>query len=412
MAAESDASESVTDAGGEDAGEDANVLAIAMRALKNLKTATEQQSVRAHKRAVGKLCLLKTRLEASDDLSKDVAQVLVSAGAMINRAVTFATNDDDASDLSITLSLIFGLVVLCRTCPPARSEEDLDGLKKTIADYNAFTLACDRSDYVPHHVAAGAMLRLWSTPDGVEPTAIARHAAQRFFRATSAAMFLQKILEAADDDDDDDDSMFCSLSVGAVLEEANPELKEKKLQSIVDGADSEVGQQARHVGLEWHTAADLTIRSSPQVLRDLILSFLLPRELLGARKTLLLPREASKRAGVEHGMLLSQAHDAAMRGAPWSFSDDENPIHKICALLAGLAMLQLAKLKEADVRLATPFSGLLQIGFLELLPCSEKKRLVYDEELDLWRVYSQNPLTIHARGAGLDGLKACMLEMI
>ena len=391
MAAESDASESVTDAGGEDAGEDANVLAIAMRALKNLKTATEQQSVRAHKRAVGKLCLLKTRLEASDDLSKDVAQVLVSAGAMINRAVTFATNDDDASDLSITLSLIFGLVVLCRTCPPARSEEELDGLKKTIADYNAFTLACDRSDYVPHHVAAGAMLRLWSTPDGVEPTAIARHAAQRFFRATSAAMFLQKILEAADDDDDDDDSMFCSLSVGAVLEEANPELKEKKLQSIVDGADSEVGQQ---------------------VLRDLILSFLLPRELLGARKTLLLPREASKRAGVEHGMLLSQAHDAAMRGAPWSFSDDENPIHKICALLAGLAMLQLAKLKEADVRLATPFAGLLQIGFLELLPCSEKKRLVYDEELDLWRVYSQNPLTIHARGAGLDGLKACMLEMI
>ena len=391
MAAESDASESVTDAGGEDAGEDANVLAIAMRALKNLKTATEQQSVRAHKRAVGKLCLLKTRLEASDDLSKDVAQVLVSAGAMINRAVTFATNDDDASDLSITLSLIFGLVVLCRTCPPARSEEELDGLKKTIADYNAFTLACDRSDYVPHHVAAGAMLRLWSTPDGVEPTAIARHAAQRFFRATSAAMFLQKILEAADDDDDDDDSMFCSLSVGAVLEEANPELKEKKLQSIVDGADSEVGQQ---------------------VLRDLILSFLLPRELLGARKTLLLPREASKRAGVEHGMLLSQAHDAAMRGAPWSFSDDENVIHKICALLAGLAMLQLAKLKEADVRLATPFSGLLQIGFLELLPCSEKKRLVYDEELDLWRVYSQNPLTIHARGAGLDGLKACMLEMI
>ncbi len=391
MAAESDASESVTDAGGEDAVEDANVLTIAMRALKNLKTATEMQSVRAHKRAVGKLCLLKTRLEASDDLSKDVAQVLVSAGAMINRAVTFATNDDDASDLSITLSLIFGLVVLCKTCPPARSEEDLDGLKKTIADYNAFTLACDRSDYVPHHVAAGAMLRLWSTPDGVEPTAIARHAAQRFFRATSAAMFLQKILEAADEDEEEDDAMFCSLSVGAVLEEANPELKEKKLQSIVDGADSEVGQQ---------------------VLRDLILSFLLPRELLGARKTLLLPREASKRAGVEHGLLLSQAHDAAMRGAPWSFSDDENEIHKICALLAGLAMLQLAKLKEADVRLATPFSGLLQIGFLELLPCSEKKRLVYDEELDLWRVYSQNPLTIHARGAGLNGLKACMLEMI
>ena len=56
MAAESDASESVTDAGGEDAGEDANVLAIAMRALKNLKTATEQQSVRGRTSAPSESC--------------------------------------------------------------------------------------------------------------------------------------------------------------------------------------------------------------------------------------------------------------------------------------------------------------------------------------------------------------------
>ena len=64
--------------------------------------------------------------------------------------------------------------------------------------------------------------------------------------------------------------------------------------------------------------------------------------------SLLLPREASKRAGVEHGLLLSQAHDAAMRGAPWSFSDDPEKVHRICALLSGLAMLQLAKAKQAD----------------------------------------------------------------
>ena len=101
-----------------------------------------------------------------------------------------------------------------------------------------------------------------------------------------------------------------------------------------------------------------------------------------------------------------------MRGAPWSFSDDENEIHKICALLAGLAMLQLAKLKEADVRIATPFDGMLQVGFLELQPCAQKKRLVYDEEVNTWRVYSHEPLTIHARGVGLQGLKACVLDLI
>ena len=168
-------------------------------------------------------------------------------------------------------------------------------------------------------------------------------------------------------------------------------MQEKRLRGIVDGADSEVGQQ---------------------VLRDLILSFLLPRELLGARKTLLLPREASKRAGVEHGLLLSQAHDAAMRGAPWSFSDDPEKVHRICALLSGLAMLQLAKAKQADVRTAVPFDGMVQIGFLELQPSTHKKKLVYDEEIDTWRVYSRDPLTIHARGAGLEGLKTCILELI
>ena len=405
---------SVASAATSDGGEERerNSLDISMRALRNLKDALENDSVRAHRRGVAKLCQLKTRLEASDDLAKDVAQVLASAGAMVGRAVTFAVNEDDKSDLAITLSLLFGLVVLCKTCPPAPADE-LPALRETLRKYDAFTLVSDREDYVPHHVAAGALLRLWSTPDGVEPTAIARFAAQRFFRATSSAMFMGKILEAADEEEDgDDDAMFCSLSVGKVLEEANPEMQEKRLQGIVDGADSEVGQQARRLGIQPRALSNLTVCSSPQVLRDLILSFLLPRELLGARKTLLLPREASKRAGVEHGILLSQAHDAAMRGAPWSFSDDPEKVHRVCALLSGLAMLQLAKAKQADVRIAVPFDGMVQIGFLELQPSTHKKKLVYDEEIDTWRVYSRDPLTIHARGAGLEGLKACVLELI
>lgn len=368
---------------------DASVLDVAMRALKNLTMAIEQNSVRAHRRAVGKLCVLKARLLENDDLSKDVAQVLVSAGAKVSRAVTFATNDDDAADLGITLSLLFGLVVLCKTCPPASAGE-LSGLKKTLSDYDAFSYATDRELFVPHHVAAGALLRLWSTPNGVEKTAVARHAAQRFFRSTSSAMFLSRILSASEDDEEDDNAAFCSLGVGAMLEEANPEMQERRLAGIVESAESEVGQQ---------------------ILRDLILSFLLPREVLGARKTLLLPREASKRAGVEHGLLLSQAHDAAMRGASYSFSDDEEVIHKVCALLAGFAMLQLAKLKEADVRIAVPFAGILQIGFLELQPCSETRRLFYDEEMDVWRVYSRDPLAVHARGTGFEGLKTCILEL-
>ena len=256
--ASSDVSES-----GEEGHAEQTVLSLAMRALQNLKVAIESDSVRAHKRAVAKLCQLKLRLQASDELSKDVAQVLVSAGAMVGRAVTFAKNEDDAADLGITMSLLFGLVILCKTCLPARDEEELDGLKATLAAYDAFTIDGEREGYIPHHVAAGALLRLWSTPDGVAPTAIARHAAQRFFRATSGAMFLNKILLAADDDDEEDDSMFCSLSVGAVLQEANPDMQEKRLQGIVDGADSEVGQSVCRLEIQWRARSNLTVCFSP-----------------------------------------------------------------------------------------------------------------------------------------------------
>ena len=153
------ASTDVSESDAREEGDEVDVLSLAMRALQNLKTAIESDSVRAHKRAVAKLCRLKLRLEASDDLSKDVAQVLVSAGAIVNRAVTFATNEDDRSDLGITLSLLFGLVILCKTCPPARDQEELEGLKETLAVYDAFCIAGDRENYIPHHVAAGALLR-------------------------------------------------------------------------------------------------------------------------------------------------------------------------------------------------------------------------------------------------------------
>ena len=135
---------------------------------------------------------------------------------------------------------------------------------------------------------------------------------------------------------------------------------------IVDGADSEVGQQ---------------------VLRDLILSFLLPRELLGARKTLLLPREAIKRAGVEHGLLLSQAHDVAMRGAPWSFSDDENEIHKACALLAGVAILT-TRGGEDPIRKQDAFVGRVNLPFFETSPPNAGvKRLALSPDQQRWVLY-------------------------
>ena len=132
------------------------------------------------------------------------------------------------------------------------------------------------------------------------------------------------------------------------------------------------------------------------------------------RTTLQLPRDASKRAGEEHGLILARAHDAAMRSAPYSYAEDEDEVHQACALLSGFAMLQLAKEKNTDVRAAAPFSGLLQIFFLEAKP-RDGKKIFYDEEENQWSVYSRNEdsqLQIHTRGKGISGLKSCILEML
>ncbi len=369
-----------------------NNLQIALKVFSLVKTAIDTDSVRSHKRAVLKMCCLKERLQSgNDELVKDVAQVLLSAGAIATKAILFFSKSDDVEDFKTTATLLFILLILCKTCEPIQSDDDKAMFMKKLQDYGEYSIGSNNENFVRHDVAAHCMLRIWSTPELLSELGNVEEAAIQFFRATSSAMFLGKFLSASDVDDDGGD--FCSLNVGDFLSDANPELKEKQLKGIVDGADSEAGQT---------------------VLRDLILSFLLPRELIGVRTTLQLPRDASKRAGEEHGLILARAHDAAMRGAPYSYAEDEDEVHQACALLSGFAMLQLAKEKNTDVRAAAPFSGLLQIFFLEAKP-RDGKKIFYDEEETQWSVYSRNEdsqLQIHTRGKNLSGLKSCILEML
>lgn len=48
-----------------------------------------------------------------------------------------------------------------------------------------------------------------------------------------------------------------------------------------------------------------------QVLRDLLLSFLLPGGIVGVRRTLLLSRAASTAAGIDYADAVNQAHSVA-----------------------------------------------------------------------------------------------------
>lgn len=149
-----------------------------------------------------------------------------------------------------------------------------------------------------------------------------------------------------------------------------------------------------------------------QILRDLILSFKLPRSVVGLRRTCLLTREANKIATECHPDTLGGAHDAAMRGARWTWDKDEDPTHKMCALLAGLAV-QMCDGPQS-VRKDDMCDGRVQLPFLEThAPNSPGAlRLALLEHTHEWVVYSTNSrgaTTVRLRHAGGEGLCRAVL---
>jgi hypothetical protein len=165
------------------------------------------------------------------------------------------------------------------------------------------------------------------------------------------------------------------------------------MEAIVDSAESEMGQA---------------------LLRDLILSFKLPRSVVGVRPTLLLTREANALATRDHSDVLNAAHDAAMRGALWSWQHDPDRLHQMCALLAGLAIVLTGS--ADNVRRDDAFGGRVDLPFLATVPPSQsQKRLALCPRRDEWMVMaassgrSKSSLSVQCRGTGWDGFCQCVL---
>ena len=161
-------------------------------------------------------------------------------------------------------------------------------------------------------------------------------------------------------------------------------MQSEKLASLVSAAESEAGQV---------------------VLRDIILSFKLPLSVVGSRRTLLLPREANQIATKTYTNTLNAAHDAAMRGAEWSWKTDTDPIHKVSAVLAGLAVI-ISKTPDS-VRKGDAFGRLVNLPFIETLPPPNGVvRLALIPATRAWVVYkidSDGSPKVQASKAGFDG---------
>ena len=96
-----------------------------------------------------------------------------------------------------------------------------------------------------------------------------------------------------------------------------------------------------------------------------------------------------------------------MRGAVWEWDHTEKELHKVCALLAGLAIMLASKTQDA-VRKEDAFNGRVQLPFIETKPPKPgSRRIALIPCRNEWVVYSLDKSfkpKVQFRQAGFEGL--------
>jgi hypothetical protein len=305
----------------------------------------------------------------------------------LKRTHSAVESADVEAQLHTTTTLLFSLLVLGEAESGGSSADD-NGL---IGAWMAQTL--EQSMLKQEHSSWGALLRSGSEVCGAalrearrasdaNALEVVGQLAVVFFSCSVAAMVESALQKAADDS-----GGFLSLDAAGILEQVN-DVPEDRIRAIVGAAESDAGQM---------------------LLRDLVLSFRLPRSVLGLRRTLLLSRETTARATREFTSEVNMAHETAMAGAEAAWRGDQ--VQRTCALLAGLAII-LAPNPEA-LRKGTAFEGRVSLPFLECSPQQHTApRLALLPEKDEWVVYrvSQDArVTVSARYTGVEGLCRAVL---
>ena len=343
--------------------------------------------------------------------------LLLYAGVSAERRRMLSEDANEQSDLNVSIVLLFVLQLLCEGEPVA-SPMPSRGMSPSLAqpdgppvvtetveltDQEALSRAMDRSlqqqleeDAQKNdggwdealEMSSEALCRLCLSVGnrGRHTASLATYGdlASLFFRHSSLAL---KHSLLSSKQLDQDQSAFLTLGSVDFLEAANEEVKEANLAAIVSAGESEVGQQ---------------------IMRDLILSFSLPAKVVGVRRFPLLSREVNNVATTQYTQVLGNAHETAMNGAEWTWSNSENNTHRACALLAGLCILLAGRGSADHVRKSDCFKGRILLPFLETTPPDPKvSRMELIPHRNEWIVYhvdkNGQPI-VQLRAFGFEGL--------
>lgn len=428
-------------------------------------------AVKSHKSAVAHMCALRDVLIKSNGAStRDTQMLLLFSGISCQRRLILGSEGHEIEDLNVTLALLLVLQVLCKPRDqkagrpptpdgtpdetPDETPESTETPEPTATDdamrdppscndtlqtpptAAPMEVEADQAEQ-PMEPPPGAApseapldpIEAWSKQtlyermsnavpeDDVSWSAVLRATPQRVARAcleSGATLGAEGSLKAFVDlghtffrasalslqydllNQSREETNFLTLGAVDFVTRASGDRRKERLSAIADAAESESGQQ---------------------ILRDLVLSFTLPQSVVGTRRTPLLSREANTIATEHHAVTLGEAHDAAMRGAEWSWKSDENPIHQMAALLAGVCLLLLGGKGGSanDVRKSDAFSGRVSLPFLETpTPLPGVKRMALIPDTNVWIVYSidkRQQLHIHLRQNGFEGMCDAVLML-
>ena len=386
------------------------------------KTLAERLPLSAHLSIGRTLCKLRDAITSDKPVSIKAGKALLCCGiSMYRRHAVGEKAEEEGDDHEETMNLVKQssvLIFVLLACIEARSGSavDVDAARDVVERANAATLArvlevrepASRKRKQPpadeeavegeegEAQAVAAALPQSIVSAGTVTMALLRYVAhtlrdrastehERFadmFFRTSAACMAQNLLLAHGAND------FVSLKAAA----DNPVPREKRLLGIAQAGESEAGQS---------------------VLRDILLSFLLPGGTVGVRRNLLLSRAASTAAGVDHAAAVNQAHSVAMAGCEFIWQHGTDPLERACALLAGAAVL-VTKGGEDPIRKQDAFVGRVSLPFFETMPpATGVKRLALLTDQSRWVLYKtdkKNRPHVLCNLSGFEGLCDCLLE--